>query len=570
MPRPCTVSHDLSPDTCPWCAWMGIDTPAAAALRVSWGEPSAPVWPAFSLAAVSTIAAGRIPLGAYEAGDLVPGVSDPIPGHDPAVGNHGWAWDHRVRARHVHALRRMIDTPLPPPVIEDSAGIVYLGGGRYWPMVVMGVRMCRQFTDIPITIWHDGEREPVAVGDLAGVADVTIRNIANLDYPIRKRGGWENKTTAIIHSGYRQALFLDADAYLVGDPGTLLKTLSRVGIAIWEDYAENDKTTDWQWSGIGNDLAVPTVQGGHLVVDVVTGWRELVITHFINQHSDYWYKHQYGDQDSWRIALAATGGDYTVIGRAMWHSPAYICGDPLPIIVHRCAAKLWASGAGHFAGHLPGEDRMRKEYERQVLGSGCAAEVFARVYQLGLWGAPESSGGGSSPEQSAGYLELLAGLAQIGGWTTVLDLGCGDGRVTVDLPFAQIAAVDCYRPHLERLSAIYPDIEWLEMDFERDRDGLPRADVCLLKDILHHWPSAMVRSWIEWAAASGKWRWIVCAHDRHQAIDGEECRLGGLRPLSLDMLPLRGLGFRRLMQWIHKEVVVLDCRPTVDPSVLIF
>jgi SAM-dependent methyltransferase len=267
---------------------------------------------------------------------------------------------------------------------------------------------------------------------------------------------------------------------------------------------------------------------------------------------------------------------YHCLGRAPWVGPAFVCRlDGAPIIVHRCQGKgpPWDKAGFGAAPHLPDEARAAAHLERYHLGPGPAedaAAVFARIYRRGTWGHGDRSGGGSTDREAPPYLELVNGLLRLAGARRVVDLGCGDGWVTRGLQSAgaimpsgwpDVRGVDCYAPHLERLRREAPQIEWLHLDLDRDRDKLPSGDVALLKDTLHHWPNALVREWLAWARAAGKWRWLVLTYDCANATAGADCPLGGYRPLSVDLPPLAGLGLRRLTRYLHKEVAVLECVP---------
>ena len=87
---------------------------------------------------------------------------------------------------------------------------------------------------------------------------------------------------------------------------------------------------------------MPPVQGGQFAIHMRHFWREFVLAHWLNQHSDFSYFHHYGDQDSWRVSLTVTGGAYKVIGRAKWDDIAFICeAEDRPLVVHRCRSKLF-------------------------------------------------------------------------------------------------------------------------------------------------------------------------------------------------------------------------------------
>jgi hypothetical protein len=227
---------------------------------------------------------------------------------------------------------------IPGPLAGD--GLVICGEGRYWPGIVVAVRLLRSCgSDLAVQVWHNG-----TIGkELDDVPGVTLVDAAAVReaHPARILRGWEIKTYAILHSGFRRVLFLDADAYCVIDPRLLFTMLDDFPFAFWEDFPRCRQNVHWSWYVIAGNH-VPPVQGGQLLLDVERFWRETILAHWLNQHSDYFYRHQFGDQDSWRVALAATGGAYRAIAPARWDRLAFVCGySGVDYIVHRCRAKLF-------------------------------------------------------------------------------------------------------------------------------------------------------------------------------------------------------------------------------------
>ena len=139
--------------------------------------------------------------------------------------------------------------------------------------------------------------------------------------PVRTSGGWQSKTIALLDVPWRRVLFLDADAYLVADPANLLEQVSPARpFAFWEDLPSHDNAPRWAMAGLTGHNGIPSVQGGQLVIDRLAFWRTMVLAHWMNQHSDYWYVAGYGDQDQWRFALAASRQPFLSLGRADWES----------------------------------------------------------------------------------------------------------------------------------------------------------------------------------------------------------------------------------------------------------
>jgi hypothetical protein len=470
-----------------------------------------------------------------------------------------WACRDDVRDRHVRDLAAAALEPLRLPRLSGD-GVVICGGGRYWPMIELSVRMLREVSALPVQVWHRGEAEAVCPEDLAGVSGVEYRDTTALVPTPRILGGWEQKTLAIRHCGWRRVLYLDADAYCVADPARLLELAAAHRFVFWADQAESIR---WEWYGLSAD--VPTVQGGQLALDCAAFWPELCVADWINQHSDYFYQHQYGDQDSWRVALAATGaaarGDYRCLGRAPWIHPAFVCGLDRPMIVHRCQHKIW-SGADQVkaARHLPKEDRVwRHVAGREARRDGSdAAAVFGRVYAGGLWGHGTASGGGSTEREATPYLEIVNDVLRDEACSSVVDLGCGDGFIASRLQCGRVTALDVHRPHLDRLRREQPGRRWLELDVDRDREQIPPADFWLMKDVLQHWPDALIRSFLGWCCRVRRCKLLVVTNDREQRQPDPP--LGGYRGLDRASPPLSEFPFEHVADYLHKAILGLRIR----------
>lgn len=514
-----------------------------------------------------------VPVSAAAVPELLAGLPDPLPEPPLRPVPDGWACRSSVRQRHAAALHELAGLEIPPADRAEGDGVLVCGGGRYWPGIVVAVRMLREVSALPVQIWYRGGAEKVDPDDLAGVEGVTYHDASKL--PHRLLGGWEIKTLALLHCGLRRVLYLDADAYCVADPAPLLDLASERRFVFWHDLPSQNDSVGWKWFGIvpehGTLHAPVPVQGGQLAIDLVGFRRELVLAHWLNQHSDYSYHHPrdpkrkhewhcYGDQDCWRVALALTGGRHLCLGAAAWEKPAFVCShEGKPLVVHRCQGKLLWEGKDDRTTHLPGDDRVNAHLDAYLRGDGTPAKVFGRIYERGAWGHGDRSGGGSTPKEAAPYLDVVNGLVRVSGWKRVVDLGCGDGLIASRVEAPEVYGVDVYSPHLDRLRRQHPGKQWLALDLDADRERLPAGDACLVKDLFQHHSSAFIRDWIAWAAGCGKWQWVVIANDFADAKDGADTTMGGYRPLDADLFPLKGLGLRRLCRYLHKEVLVLEC-----------
>ena len=290
---------------------------------------------------------GRCPLQKWEQPKpLPPGecpaclADDPIP--EPEESHpQSWRNRHDVRDRHIAALNEMARRDFFPPDNLAGDGVVTCGEGKYWPGLVVAVRMLRETgCTLPVQIWHNGP-----VGEELS-SDPLTRLIDAGEFRKRHQArvlrGWEIKTYAIMHSGFRRVLFIDADCYAVADPAPRFALLEETPFVYWEDLHCCIANVHYDWFGLSREsvFSIPPIQGGQLFIDVAAFWREMMLTHWLCQHSDYTFGHGFGDQDMYRVALAVTGKAYRRIGTANWRRVAFVCEHGGPLFVHRCRSKL--------------------------------------------------------------------------------------------------------------------------------------------------------------------------------------------------------------------------------------
>lgn len=104
--------------------------------------------------------------------------------------------------------------------------------------------------------------------------------------------------------------------------------------------------------------------------------------------------------------------------------------------------------------------------------------VFCDIYKRRVWG--EGSGGGSDYERAKPYCDFVSEYLKIPpypiGVRTVLDIGCGDGRVA---------------KHINWHGAKYTGVDAAQ-GFDALTDDLPAADLVLCKEVLQHLSNAQV------------------------------------------------------------------------------
>lgn len=237
---------------------------------------------------------------------------------------------------------------------DEGDGIIIVGGGQFWPGVLVALHMLRRTgCTLPVEVWHRGALEPVnhdAVKDLGDVRIIDAHAIRN-EHPWRVLGGWEMKAHALQRCAFRRVLYLDADAYPVSDPTALFELLNQAPLVFWADIPTTFGNVRWNNVGVVGQFAPRQIQGGQLLFDRKECWHELVLSYWMNQHSDFYYDHAFGDQDCWRIAWSLTGRKSLCLGDANWDKypiekgeerVAFICSyEGRPVFVHRCRSKMF-------------------------------------------------------------------------------------------------------------------------------------------------------------------------------------------------------------------------------------
>lgn len=277
----------------------------------------------------------------------------------------------------------------------------------------------------------------------------------------------------------------------------------------------------------------------------------------MTQHSDFYFNYGYGDQDCMRAALTVGDWKYNLLGRADWRFPAFVCSiNESPLVIHRCQGKIFNT-CDYRAGincvgpnYAIPKEREMWEFAAKIVNKGQTPErVFSHIYSIGLWG--DGSGNGSNPEKEGrDYVTILSALINFLGVSSIVDVGCGDGRIIKAIAnnsHTAVNAIDCVRPILKqdtRINFMHGDIF--------NVDNIPSSDMLLIKDVMQHWPNKLVVSWMNEIIKQKRWKYIVATHDRLQMND--DTFIGGYRGLDPNREPLKSFGPWRSYNFIHKAI----------------
>lgn len=139
--------------------------------------------------------------------------------------------------------------------------------------------------------------------------------------------------------------------------------------------------------------------------------------------------------------------------------------------------------------------------------------MFSAIYELGRWGYQFYSGYGShDPEITEPYIgsvtEFLYSLRRP---CTVVDLGCGDFNIGRQIApcAAKYIACDVARNILRRNRAVFPDIDFRELDMTTD--VLPPGDICTVRQVFQHLDNRRIAKAIR-AIMTTYPIWIITEH----------------------------------------------------------
>jgi len=186
----------------------------------------------------------------------------------------------------------------------EGRGLVYCAGGErlfihLWInlCILRRVLNCR----LPVEVWHFGAEE--LTPSMAALLEPFAVNIVDgwsyaRDLPEGEWRGFALKSIAVVHSRYREILYLDTDSYPVQDPSFLFDELPYrwTGSCFWPDV--------WRTvpeSQMWDILDLPFVNefewdSGQVIIDKSRAWRALMLMSHLNRHHPYYYRHMHGDK----------------------------------------------------------------------------------------------------------------------------------------------------------------------------------------------------------------------------------------------------------------------------------
>jgi SAM-dependent methyltransferase len=195
-------------------------------------------------------------------------------------------------------------------------------------------------------------------------------------------------------------------------------------------------------------------------------------------------------------------------------------------------------------------------------------EVFTNVYENKVWGNNGnkeyigSSGDGSFVEKNKEYILYLKEFINNNAIGSIVDLGCGDwkcGKLIYDELPIHYTGYDAYEKMVDYNKKTYGSSKYTftHLDFLNNLDKIAKADLCIIKDVLQHWPLESIYTFLDYLVSSKKFKYILVTNCKWQDRDNTTISMGEFRPLSKDFLPLKKYNPIFVLAYEAKEVLLI-------------
>jgi hypothetical protein len=195
--------------------------------------------------------------------------------------------------------------------------------------------------------------------------------------------------------------------------------------------------------------------------------------------------------------------------------------------------------------------------------------VFTSIYENNSWGNnnnPEyngSSGSGSDVNYNKdSYVPFLKKFIIDNNIKNIVDLGCGDfrcGKLIYDDLDITYTGYDTYKKIIDYNSKqnSLPKYSFKHLDFYNNKETIINGELCILKDVLQHWPLDNIYNFLDYLNETKKFKFILICNCCGQFKDNPNVETGGWRPLSCDYLPLKRYNTTKMYNYDSKEVSII-------------
>lgn len=232
-------------------------------------------------------------------------------------------------------LRKEFDSfPSYPQNDYSGRGIVLCAGGlSFVANAYICLKFLRKFSNLPVELFYAGDKEmpPDVMEQLTEEFPfLSLHDITKLEftqkYPflqIDNYRGYQIKPYAILHSSFREVLYIDADNVVLKSPDFLfdLPEYGETGALFWSDFSTMKSTQKklLQVFGIDPDEVSHEVEfeSGQMLINKEKCWKALLTVCLVNSDKgnfrSYCYHHTNGDKDTFRLSFKFACKDYNFI-----------------------------------------------------------------------------------------------------------------------------------------------------------------------------------------------------------------------------------------------------------------
>jgi hypothetical protein len=249
-----------------------------------------------------------------------------------------WAGLKEVQLAHIYMMDTLLEKEFIAPKYKYERGIVVgAGGAKYFGCGFACFYILRKLgCTLPIEFWYLDEYEmDNKMKELCDVYGIRYINATKYceENNIKPRilNGWELKSFSTLHSNFKEALYLDADNIPVKDPTYLFddQRYKELGAIFWPDLPPH-KRKEWLpeicWNNVGLEYRDEVdFETGQYLINKEKCYKELSLTMWMNEHSDWFYKFVYGDKSTFHLAWRKCGSDYCIPSKpAGWKRPCIL------------------------------------------------------------------------------------------------------------------------------------------------------------------------------------------------------------------------------------------------------
>jgi hypothetical protein len=211
------------------------------------------------------------------------------------------------------------------------------------------------------------------------------------------------------------------------------------------------------------------------------------------------------------------------------------------------------------------------EFVRGAITNMSPIDIFTSVYENKVWGNNNnteykgSSGDGSLLKNNNEYISFMKSFIKEKSIETVVDLGCGDwqcGVALYDDLTINYTGYDAYEKVVVFNTKTHGSSKYTftHLDFLNNPSNIKSADLCIIKDVLQHWPLESINAFLDYIVGSGKFKYVIVVNCKWQNTDNTQIQMGEFRPLSKDYLPLKKYAPIHLLSYSSKEILLIPAQ----------